>query len=120
MEPEVVVPLLLAASAYMFFASLIHSFRSDISGGARVNLILAAVCSAPWILLVLGAALFPNGAFDYAAYFFLLIGPFIALFSIGFFLAGRVGIGGWRKDALAMALSVLFGGLVYLLATANS
>lgn len=118
MEPEVIIPLLLAASAFIFFSSIIHSFRSDLPSGSRVNLILATVCSSPWIFLIMFAAISPKAAAS--AYIFFIVGPFIALLSIGFFLAGRIGIGGWRNDVLAVGLSIVFGGLVYLFAATTS
>jgi hypothetical protein len=118
-KSEVVAPLPLAASAFIFFSSIVDSLRSDVSTDKTISLIIAAVCSAPWINLVLLNALSPEAA-DYAAYIFMFIGPMIASLSIGFFLAARVGIGGWRNDALAVGVSVVFGGLVYLPAIAIS
>jgi uncharacterized membrane protein YczE len=118
-KSEVVAPLPLAASTFIFFSSIVHSRRSDVSTDERISLIIAAVCLAPWMNLVVLNALSPEAAYS-ATYIFMLIGSIIASLSIGFFLAARVVIGGWRNDALAVGVSVVFGGLVYLPAIATS
>lgn len=106
---------------FLFFASAFTIFRHALFGRHRVFLILTALCSAPWIILLLAAAVFPGSDLAFVAGLFVLkFAPILAWPVLGLYLVGRLSGDSRKHEDLALFVSCAFVLVFGFLYKANS